>query len=120
MTKQDHNMSIVDDDFDVFLRGQLQQTQPYLMDDNFTAQVIRQLPVQKKLRLWQERLIIIFPLIIISLLVLSQFSLTAVLIKLWVLLLTVDTASLLKIGFLTTLFAVSGASFWCARQIKII
>ncbi len=107
------------DDFDVFLARHLQQAQTYLPDDDFSARVMQQLPAPKKLSLWQERLIILIPLVVISMLVLSQFSLLAVLIKLWTLFLTTNITSLLQIGALTTIAVVSGAAFWFARQCKV-
>lgn len=124
MMKQDHNSSstasVADDDFDIFLRGQLQQAQPYLMDDNFTAQVMVQLPAAKKLSMWQERLIILVPLLIISLLVFSQFSVLDVLVKLWTLLVAADISSLLNIGLVISMAAVSGASYWFLKQLKLM
>lgn len=120
MMNQDQKTSFDEDGFDNFLSAQLKQSQPYLMDDSFTAQVMAKLPAAKKLSLWQERLIIAVPLIIISLLVISQFSVLAVLIKLWTLLVTVDVASLLSIGLAISFAAISGTSFWFAKQFKLI
>jgi hypothetical protein len=118
--KQDHTIHPSEDNFDVFLTKHLQQAQIYLPDDDFTAGVINQLPAPKKLARWQERLIIMIPLVVISLLVLSQFSVLAVLIKLWALVLTAGITSLLQIGVLTTIAVVSGATFWFAKQMRII
>jgi hypothetical protein len=117
---QDHTNHSDDDNFEALLTKHLQQAQTYLPDDDFTARVMQQLPAPKKLSLWQERLIILIPLVVISVLVLSQFSLLAVLIKLWTLFLTTNITSLLQIGALTTLAVVSGAAFWFARQCKVI
>jgi hypothetical protein len=103
------------DSFDTFLTKHLQQTQTYLPDDDFSAQVMQQLPAPKKLSTWQERLIILVPLILISALVLSQFSVLAVLIKLWILLMSVSIASLLQVGLFTTITVVCGAFYWFAR-----
>ena len=55
------------DSFDAFLTKHLQQANTYLPDDDFSARVMQQLPAPKKLSLWQERLIILIPLSIISL-----------------------------------------------------
>jgi antibiotic biosynthesis monooxygenase (ABM) superfamily enzyme len=118
--KQDHTIHPSDDNFDIFLTKHLQQAQTYLPDDDFTARVINQLPAPKKLARWQERLIIMIPLVVISLLVLSQFSVLAVFIKLWVLLLTAGVTGLLQVGILTTIAVVSGATFWFAKQLRII
>jgi hypothetical protein len=108
------------DSFDHFLKNQLQKSQPYLADDNFTARVISNLPAPKKLSVWQERLIILVPLFVISLLVISQFSVLGVLIKLWVLAVSMDVTHLVQIGMLLSIAVISGASLWFARQLKII
>jgi len=121
MNQYQHNHSDTGSDaFDLFLKKQLHDTQPYLADDDFTARVMNSLPAPKKLSRWQERLIIVVPLLIISLLVLSQFSLIAVLIKLWTLLVSMDFTQLMQVGMLISIAAISGASFWFARQLKLI
>ena len=124
MMKQDHPNHPSDgssnDSFDDFLTKHLQQAQVYLPDDDFTARVIKQLPAPKKLSLWQERLIIIIPLLVISVLVLSQFPVLAVLIKVWVLFWTVDLSGLLQVGFLMSIAAILGATFWFAKQMRVI
>lgn len=104
------------DSFDAFLTKHLQQANNYLPDENFSAQVMQQLPAPKKLSRWQERLIILLPLMVISLLVLSQFSILAVLIKIWTLLLTIGTTGLLQMGILTTIAVISGVTCWFAKQ----
>ncbi|RYY04602.1 MAG: hypothetical protein EOO53_01980 [Gammaproteobacteria bacterium] len=108
------------DDFDIFLKKQLQQAQPYVEDNDFTANVMNQLPAAKTLGVWQERLIILIPFMIISLLVLSQFSLLNILIKLWSFLVAVQVTNLMQIGLVTMLAVISGASFWFAKQFKLI
>lgn len=108
------------DSFDAFLTKHLQQAHNYLPDDDFSARVMQQLPAPKTLSLWQERLIIMVPLLVISLLVLSQFSVLAVLIKMWVLLVTTSFTSILQIGILTTVVVISGAAFWFAKQTRVI
>ena len=108
------------DSFDHFLKNQLQKSQPYLADDNFTARVISNLPAPKKLSVWQERLIIFVPVFVISLLVISQFSVLGVLIKLWTLAVSMDVTHLVQIGMLLSIAVISGASLWFARQLKII
>lgn len=120
MKKQDHNTPFDDDAFDSFLSAQLQQTQPYLMDDDFTTKVMVKLPAAKKLSVWQERLIIAVPLFIISVLVISQFSLLGLFIKVWTLLVVADVASLLNIGLAVSAAAVCGTSYWFAKQLKLI
>lgn len=106
--------------FDAFLTKHLQQAQSYLPDDDFSARVMQQLPAPKKLSRWQERLIIMIPLVIISLFVLSQFSVLAVIIKLWTWLSIMDFTSILQIGILTAVAVISGAAFWFAKQLRII
>lgn len=117
---QDHTNHPCDDNFDAFLTKHLQQAQTYLPDDDFSARVMQQLPAPKKLARWQERLIILIPLVVISLLVLSQFSVLAVLIKLWTLLLTTSLINILQVGILTAIAVVSGAAFWFAKQVRVI
>jgi hypothetical protein len=113
---QDRTSSPEYDEFEIFLSAQLQQAQPYMMDDSFTAQLMAKLPAAKKLSPWQERLIIAVPLVIISLLVLSQFSVLALLIKLWTLFVVVDVTSLLQMGLVLAVAVVTGASLWFAKQ----
>jgi len=120
MMKQHQNTPADDDGFDNFLSAHLQKSQPYLMDDEFTSQVMAKLPAAKKLPVWKERLIIFVPVLIITLLVVSQFPVLEVLIKMWTLLFVVDVASLLKIGLAISIAAISGASFWAAKQFKLI
>lgn len=108
------------DRFDAFLTKHLQQANTYLPDDDFSARVMQQLPAPKKLSRLQERLIILIPLLIISLLVLSQFSVLAVFIKVWILFLTTSFTSLLQIGILTIVSVVFGAALWFAKEIKLI
>lgn len=109
-----------DDGFDSFLRKQLQQENPYLDDDNFSANVMARLPAPKKLSRLQERLIIGVPLVIITLLILSQFSPLVVAIKIWTWLVALNFNSLFKIGFAMIVLAVSSASYWMAKQSRIL
>jgi hypothetical protein len=117
---QDHTNHPCDDNFDAFLTKHLQQAQTYLPDDDFSARVMQQLPAPKKLSRWQERLIIMIPPLVISLLVLSQFSALAVIIKLWTWLSIMDFTSILQIGILTAVAVISCAAFWFAKQLRII
>lgn len=119
MMKQDPTLPL-DDGFEHFLSAQLQQAQPYLMDDHFTAQLMAKLPAAKKLSVWQERMIILVPFLIISVLVLSQFSVLALVVNVWTLLVSVDVASLLTMGLMVSVVVVSGASLWFAKQFKLI
>ncbi|MET0357772.1 MAG: hypothetical protein ABW044_13400, partial [Cellvibrio sp.] len=86
------------DAFDHFLMTRLQKSQPYLADDDFTARVMESLPAQRKLSRWQERLIILVPLFIISALVLSQFSVLAVVIEVWTLMMGLNVVQLIQLG----------------------
>lgn len=108
------------DTFDHFLMTRLQQSQPYLADDDFTARVMESLPAQRKLSRWQERLIILVPLFIISALVLSQFSVLAVVIEIWTLMMGLNVVHLIQLGVVMSIAVVSSASFWFARQFKLI
>ena len=114
--KQDQ---VENDDFDIFLTKQLQQAQPYIEDNDFTVNVMNQLPAAKTLGVWQERLIILIPFFIISLLVLSQFSVIDVLVKLWSFIVSIQVTGLLQFGLVTMLAVISGASFWFAKQFKL-
>lgn len=119
MTNQDKDPQIAPDNFELFLREQLQQHQHYVEDGDFSARVMSSLPAPRRLSRLQERLILLVPLIVISLLVLSQFSLTSGL-KTWYLLLSLDFTSLLKLGVILAISAVSAASYWMAKQFRLI
>jgi hypothetical protein len=119
MMKQEPHFS-QDESFENFLSAQLKQSQPYLMDDKFSAQVMAKLPAAKKLSVWQERLIIGLPLVVISLLVISQFSLLSVGVRLWTFLVVADVAGLVKMGLAISVIAFGGASYWFAKQAKLV
>lgn len=104
------------DDFDNFLRAQLQRSQDYLPDDSFTANVLAKLPAQKKLGRWQERLIIVVPCTLIALLVLSQFSLLALIIKSWVWLSLIDVAGWLQLSLIMFVAGLLGVAGWFAKE----
>lgn len=120
MIKHEPYLSDDDGSFDDFLSAQLKQSQPYLMDNDFSANVMAKLPAAKRLSVWQERLIIVLPLVIISLLVLSQFSVLAIAVKFWTLLYSLDIATLLNIALAISATAICSASYWFAKQIKLI
>lgn len=119
MMNQDKDPQTAPDNFELFLREQLQHNQPYLDDGDFSAKLMARLPAPRRLSRLQERLILLVPLAVISLLVLSQFSITSG-VKAWYLLLSMDFASLLKLGVLLAITAVSAASYWIAKQIRLI
>lgn len=74
-----------DDTFDAFLRRQLQQAQPYIPDDQFTAQVMVSLPAARRIPRWQEVSILVVPVLIIAYCVLSQFAVVSLVVKTWIL-----------------------------------
>jgi hypothetical protein len=113
------NAEIAPDSFELFLRQQLQQKQTYLDDGDFSARVMASLPAPRKLSRLQERLILLLPVAIISVLILSQFSLASG-IKAWYALITMDFANLLTLGLVLAVTAVSSACYWIARQIRLI
>jgi hypothetical protein len=115
-----NNPKGLDNSFDNFLAKQLQESQPYISDNDFTANVVNKLPTAKKLSVWQERLIIFIPFLMISLLVLSQFSILNVLVSFWSFLVATQIATWLQLGLITTLTVVIGASCWFAKQFKLI
>lgn len=119
MMNQEHKQASDADGFDSFLRSQLQQAQPYLMDDDFTTQVMAQLPAPKKLARWQEWLIMLVPVVAITLLVLSQFSLLALGVQLWTWLVALNVTSLLQMGLAMMLCAIAGASVWVIKQSRV-
>lgn len=120
MINQDQQHPQDDAGFDAFLRSELQQSQPYLMDNNFTASVMAKLPAQRKLGVWQERLIIVVPVFVIAMIVLSQFSLLAILINLWTLLVSMNLTSLLQMGLAVMLLVVTGACVWVIKQARLM
>jgi hypothetical protein len=101
------------DDFEQMLSARLQQAQPYLSDDNFTTNVMQTLSTRKALSPLQERLIKIIPVLIISVLVLSQFSAVAIFAGAWKLLFTLNSTHLLQLGSAMAL-AISSCFFWRA------
>lgn len=106
--------------FDIFLRAQLQQEKPYLEDDNFSVRVMASLPIAKKTISWRERLMVSLPLMVISILVLSQNSLLAFAIKSWVLLSILSIDNLFKILVAVSLAVLLSASYWFAKHCRIL
>ncbi|WP_049631917.1 hypothetical protein [Cellvibrio sp. pealriver] len=82
-----------DNDFDSFLRKQLQASNSYIDDDGFTAQLMASLPVSRRLNRWLELLIIAVPVTLIALLVASQFPVREVVQPIYAWILTMDAAS---------------------------
>jgi hypothetical protein len=108
------------DTFDNFLSSELQKSNVYLEDDNFTAQLMKKLPHKKKLSRLQEGLIIFVPLIIISLTVFSQLPILAFIIKIGVLLNLMNSTTAAQLSLLFFLVAILSVSYWLAKKIRII
>lgn len=92
-----------DDNFDDFLRRQLQDSSPYLDDNDFSARIMASLPAQKRLNPWLEKLIVCVPVTFIALLVLSQFSLRELIQPVYAWVLTFDMGSLFTIAIAVAL-----------------
>jgi hypothetical protein len=60
------------DNFEQLLAQHFQQSQEYINDDGFTARVMSQIPKQQEFNPWIKRLIFWAPLLLVSLLVLSN------------------------------------------------
>ena len=116
MTKNIHDIKNDADDFDNFLFAKLQQQHEYVPDDYFTAKVMAQLPAPKRLRRWQEHLIILVPCTIITLLVLSQLPVIAIIIKSWVWLSLIDIAGWLQISSIIFVAGLVGVAGWFAKE----
>lgn len=87
-----------DKNFDDFLRQQLQASSDYIDDSGFTAQVMTGLPAPKRLNRWLELLIVAVPAVVISLLVMSQFTLLHLIQPVYAWVLTVDLGGLISLG----------------------
>ena len=87
-----------DKNFDDFLRQQLQTSSEYIDDGGFAAQVMAGLPTPKRLNRWLEMLIVAVPVVVISLLVISQFSLLQLIQPVYAWVLTVDLTGLIALG----------------------
>lgn len=86
-----------DNNFDDFLRQQLQGSNTYLDDGDFSARVMASLPAQQRLNPWLEKLIIALPVTLIALLVLHQFSLREFIQPIYAWVLTCDMSSLITL-----------------------
>lgn len=111
-----------DDHFDVFLREQMRQAQPYVDDDQFTAQVIAKLPSPRKISRTLERLIIVLPCFFITLLLLSQFkqlieSVVSWMIRSWVWLTLLSVNGWLQLCLGVALLTLAGLAFWFLREV---
>jgi hypothetical protein len=87
-----------DNNFDDFLRQQLQGSSPYLDDGDFSARVLASLPAPKRLNPWVEKLIVCAPVTLIALLVLNQFSLRELIQPVYAWVLLFDMSSLITLA----------------------
>jgi hypothetical protein len=108
------------DSFDEFLRSQLLKDSQYLDDENFTLALFKKLPNKKKISRLQEILILIIPLLVISLLVSSQFPVAAIIIKTWVLLNIMNITTALQLSLLFFFISVLGTTYWLAKQCRLV
>lgn len=92
-----------DKTFDNFLRQQLQSSSPYLDDGDFSAKVMASLPAPKRLNPWLERLIVVFPVTLIAVLVLRQFSIRELIQPAYAWVLTQDMNSIISLTAIMTL-----------------
>lgn len=87
-----------DKQFDDFLRLQLQSSSSYLDDGDFSARVFARLPAQKRLHPWLEKLIVLAPVTLITLLVARQFSWHKLIQPVYGWVLTLDVYSLVMVA----------------------
>lgn len=86
------------DSFDDFLATQLRQSQDYIPDDGFALGVMNALPAPKVRKSVAAWLITAIPLLVISLLVFSQFPFAKVFGGIWYWLIQVDATGWLQLG----------------------
>jgi hypothetical protein len=87
-----------DKNFDDFLRQQLHSSSAYLDDGDFSARVLANLPAQKRLQPWLEKLIVLLPVTLIAFLVLRQFSLRELIRPAYAWVLTLDAHSIVTLA----------------------
>lgn len=87
-----------DKSFDDFLRKQLQGSSSYVDDGDFSARVLASLPAKKRLSPWLEKLIVLFPVSLIAVLVLRQFSVRELIQPAYAWLLTLEINSLVSLS----------------------
>lgn len=61
-----------DDNFEQLLKQHFQQTRDYIDDDGFAGRVMSQLPRQQEFNPWVKQIIFWVPLLLVSILVLSN------------------------------------------------
>lgn len=107
-----------EDDFERLLRRQLQAQQDYLPDDGFSAQVMAALPAASAKSRWRERLLIGVPVLLISLLVLSQLPWLdmAYIVRAWVQGASGTTWMLVGAGVSTLTSLLASLWYWRAAE----
>lgn len=103
------------DSFDDFLAGHLRQSQNYLADDGFTVGVMNALPASKTRKSIAAYLITGIPLLVISLLVFSQFPFASVFGGIWYWLIQVDATGWLQLGMGVSACMIMGGLAWFMR-----
>lgn len=91
-----------DKHFDDFLRQQLQGSSTYLDDGDFSARVLANLPTQKRLNPWLEKLIVLVPVTLIAILVMRQFSVRELIQPAYGWALTLDMHSIVMLAMIMT------------------
>jgi hypothetical protein len=86
------------DSFDNFLAAHLRESQAYLPDEGFSAGVMNALPTASPRRPMLAYVIFALPVLVISLLVFSQFPFAAVFGGVWYWLIQVDSWGWLQMG----------------------
>lgn len=107
------------DNFDTFLSQQLKANQPYLADEGFTEQVMAALPASEQIKPWWMRPITTVPVLMVSLLILSQVPLLESAIQLWGWLLAADPLTLLKTGAAISAGTLLAGIGWLAREMDL-
>lgn len=106
--------------FDDLLVRHLQTQHNYIDDDGFSARVMANIPAARKINPIVEKLIFCLPVLIITALVISQFPWRDVVQYAYAILLTVDTASLLKAGVLLLSTITATTVLWGVKRLDII
>lgn len=105
-----------EESFDDFLAQHLRQSQTYLPDDGFSAQVMQALPQPKARNRWAELLIIGIPLLVISVLVFAQFPFASVFGGLWYWVIQMGNGEWLQLGMAASLCVMLTGVTWFFRE----
>ncbi|RYZ83135.1 MAG: hypothetical protein EOO68_33410 [Moraxellaceae bacterium] len=123
----DHSVKIIGDNagdnFEAFLSHHLKQSRVYLDDESFAAGVLEKLPTKitnRTLSRFHEWLIIAVPLVIISALILSQFNVVALAIKMWTWLFIVDFANFIQLSLVCGFMMLASIGLWLAKQCRVL